>query len=124
MGTIPRWDRSPSVGLRPTTPFMDAGHVTDPSVSVPRPPGARSAAMAAPVPELDPHAVRSNTCGLRVRPPAALQPLVDWLERKFAHSLRFVLPRITAPPARNAATAGATSPAKLAASASEPAVVG
>src|SRR6516225_6995464 len=124
MGTMPRWDRSPSVGFRPTMPFIDAGHVTDPSVSVPRPPGARLAPMAAAVPELDPHAVRSNTYGLRTRPPTALQPLVAWLERKSAHSLRLVLPRITAPAARNAATTGASSLAKLVVSASEPAVVG
>src|SRR5690348_16317231 len=114
MGTMPRWDRSPSVGLRPTMPFMDAGQVTDPSVSVPRPAGAKPAAIAAAVPELDPHAVRSNTYGLRARAPTALQPLVAWLERKLAHSLRFVLPRITAPAARNAATTGASSLAKLA----------
>ena len=34
-------------------------------------------------------------------PPRPLQPLVESLERKFAHSLRFVLATITAPAARS-----------------------
>ena len=37
---------------------------------------------------------RTDCC---VWPPRPLQPLVECVERKFAHSLRFVLPRITAP---------------------------
>src|SRR5436189_4153778 len=59
------------------------------------------AATAAPVPELEPEQLRSSAYGLRVKPPRPLQPLLEWLERKLAHSLRFVLPRITAPAARN-----------------------
>ena len=35
-----------------------------------------------------------------VCPPRPDQPLIDSKERKFAHSDRFVLPRITAPPLR------------------------
>ena len=38
-----------------------------------------------------------------VWPPTADQPLTELNERKFAHSERFVLPRITAPPARSLA---------------------
>ena len=32
-----------------------------------------------------------------MRPPRPLHPLTEWLERIFAHSLRLVLPRMTAP---------------------------
>jgi len=39
--------------------------------------------------------------GSRVKPPRALQPLNGALPRKFAHSERFALPRMTAPAARN-----------------------
>src|SRR5947208_11297586 len=46
--------------------------------------------------------------GFSVCPPRALQPLEECVERKFAHSLRFVLPRITAPAARRRATSGAS----------------
>ena len=51
---------SPSVGFSPTSPFIDDGHTTDPSVSVPSPAAAKLAAMPAPVPLDDPHAVRSS----------------------------------------------------------------
>ena len=54
--------------------------------------------MAAPVPELDPHGLRSSTYGFFTWPPRPLQPLVECVERKFAHSLRLVLPRITRRP--------------------------
>src|SRR5690349_15632337 len=92
---------SPSVGLIPTNEFALDGQTTDPSVSVPMPIAARLAAIAAPVPELEPHGLRSSTYGFFVWPPRPLQPLVEWLERKFAHSLKFVLPRITAPASRS-----------------------
>src|SRR5439155_565892 len=75
----------------------DHAQTTEPSVSVPMPTTARLAATAAPVPELDPHALRSRTYGLCVSPPRPLHPLVECVERKFAHSLRLVLPMITAP---------------------------
>jgi len=61
--------------LRPTTPFIAAGQVMEPSVSVPIATGAKSAATATAEPELDPQAVRSSAYGLRVIPPLALQPL-------------------------------------------------
>ena len=57
--------------------------------------------MAAPVPELDPDVLRSSAYGLRHSPPRPDQPLVDCVERKFAHSLRFVFPRMTAPASRS-----------------------
>src|SRR6188472_2784531 len=53
--------------------------------------------MAAPDPELDPDVLRSSAYGFRVSPPRLLQPLVEWLDRKLAHSLRFVFPRRMAP---------------------------
>ena len=60
------------------------------------------------MPELDPHGLRSSAYGLRHWPPRALQPLVERVERMFAHSLRFVLPRITAPASRSRSTTNAS----------------
>src|SRR5688572_33107810 len=94
----------PIVGLMPTRPFALDGQTIEPSVSVPTPIAARLAAIALPVPELDPQGLRSSTYGFLVCPPRALQPLDDLVERMFAHSLRFVLPRITAPAARRRST--------------------
>src|ERR1041385_2788531 len=91
----------PSVGLIPTSEFAFDGHTTEPSVSVPTPIVARFAAIAAPVPELEPHGFRSSTYGFFVCPPRPLQPLDDLFERKLAHSLRFVLPRMIAPASRS-----------------------
>src|SRR5438132_10724100 len=101
MGTIPVCGIRPNVGLIPTTPQAEDGQTTEPSVSVPMPAAARFAAIAAPVPLLEPHGLRSSTYGLRVWPPRPLQPLVECVDRKFAHSLRFVLPMITAPASRS-----------------------
>src|SRR6185436_7713167 len=98
---IPVLLTSPIVGLMPTSAFAPEGHTIDPSVSVPTPIAARFAAIAAPVPELEPQGFRSSAYGLFTCPPRPLHPLVDFVERKFAHSLRFVLPRITAPAARS-----------------------
>src|SRR6059058_2474640 len=98
----------PRVGLMPTSPQADDGQTTEPSVSEPTPAAARFALMAAPVPELEPQALRSSAYGLCVSPPRPLQPLVEWVERKFAHSLRFVLPRMTAPAARRRAATPAS----------------
>src|SRR5438445_13477881 len=91
----------PSVGLIPTNAEADDGPTTEPSVSVPTPTAARFAAIPTPVPELDPHALRSSTYGFLVSPPRPLHPLVECVDRKFAHSLRLVFPMITAPASRN-----------------------
>src|SRR5688500_16163406 len=99
---------SPSVGLMPTSALAPDGHTIDPSVSVPTPIAARLAAIAAPVPELEPQGLRSSTYGFRTCPPRPLQPLVERVERKFAHSLRFVLPRISTPAARSRCTTNAS----------------
>ena len=93
----------PSVGLMPTMPFDEEGQTIEPSVSVPTARAHRLPLAAAPEPELDPHGLRSSAYGLRHCPPRPLQPLDEWVERKFAHSLRLALPRITAPAARRRA---------------------
>ena len=71
-------------------PLTLAGQVIEPSVSVPIAAQANPAAMAAPLPDDEPQALRSFACGLRVCPPTALQPLVERVERMLAHSLRLV----------------------------------
>ena len=95
----------------------------EPSVSVPIAAVARLAATAVPEPALEPHGVRSSTYAFLVSPPRALQPLVARSERKFAHSLRFVLPRMTAPAARRRVTRCASFAGRAPSSAREPAVV-
>ena len=65
IGTICACETNPTVGLNPTTPFIDDGQMMDPFVSVPTVPAARLAAAAAPLPELEPHGDRSRICGLR-----------------------------------------------------------
>src|SRR5262245_48030329 len=120
---MPDRPMSPTVGLSPTSPQADDGLTIDPSVSVPTPTTHRPAATAAPVPELDPEALRSSAYGFFVNPPRALHPLVEFDERKLAHSLRFVLPRMTAPASRSlratAESFGRFAPTR----ASDPAVV-
>src|SRR5690349_3034188 len=99
MGMMPLRLTMPTVGLIPASPFDEEGQTMDPSVSVPIPAAAKFAEIPAPVPELDPHGLRSSEYGFLVRPPRPLHPLVEWLDRMLAHSLRFVFPRITAPAA-------------------------
>src|SRR3982750_1219607 len=114
----------PTVGLKPTMPFIAAGQGIDPSVSVPIAAGTIPAATAAPLPEEEPHGLRLSACGLRVWPPTALQPEIELLDLILAHSERLVLPRITAPAALSRATSGASRFVTLPASARLPAVVG
>jgi len=61
--------------------------------------------------------------GLLVCPPRPDQPLIDSKDRKFAHSERFVLPRMTAPPARKFAATVESWFAGFPTSANEPALV-
>src|SRR5579863_5316745 len=114
---------SPTVGLIPASPFAEEGQTIEPSVSVPMPTAQRFAEMPAPVPELDPQGLRSSAYGFLVSPPRPLHPLVEWLERMLAHSLRLVLPRITAPPARNFCATKESFGGLEPTSASDPAVV-
>src|SRR5712675_2668481 len=100
MGMIPDRLTRPSVGLMPTIPFADDGHTIDPSVSAPTATTQKFADTAAPDPELDPQGFLSSAYGFLVWPPRPLHPLLEWLERMFAHLLRLVFPRITAPACR------------------------
>src|SRR5438067_1827656 len=101
IGTMPDRLIKPSVGLMPTNPFVDEGASTDPSVSVPTAAAQRFAATAAAEPELEPEGFRSSAYGQSVSPPRPLQPLVECEDRKFAHSLKLVLPGNTAPASRS-----------------------
>src|SRR5438105_134518 len=123
IGTTPARLVRPTVGFIPTTLFTFAGQTILPSVSLPMLTAAKLAAAATAEPELDPQALRSSEYGLWVNPPRPDQPLVEKNERKFAHSERFVLPRITAPAARSLAATVESFSADLPASANDPAVV-
>ncbi len=123
MGMIPARLTRPSVGFTPTRPFPDDGQTIEPSVSVPTASAHRFAEAAAPEPELEPHGLRSSAYGLRHNPPRALQPLVDLVDRMFAHSERFVLPSSTAPALRRRSATPESRSGIEPASASEPAVV-
>src|SRR4029077_20378226 len=114
---------SPIVGLIPTRPFADDGHTIEPSVSLPTATAHKFAAAAAPEPEPDPPGLRSRAYGLRVCPPRPLHPLDEWEDRKFAHSLRFVLPKITAPASRSLCATPESFAGVQPRSAREPAVV-
>src|SRR5690349_4792682 len=120
---MPERPISPTVGLMPTSDDAADGDVTEPSVSVPMAIAQQLAAVAAPEPELEPDGVRSSTYGFRVCPPRPLHPLDECVDRKFAHSLRFVLPMITAPAARNRSATHESFAAMWVASAREPALV-
>src|SRR5882724_3014835 len=54
IGTMPLPGINPTVGLMPTSPLIEDGETTDPSVSVPTAAAHKLAAAAAPEPELDP----------------------------------------------------------------------
>src|SRR6266851_4106814 len=101
IGMMPLRLTRPTVGLIPAKPFEDDGQTMEPSVSVPMAAAQRFAETPAPEPELEPQGLRSSAYGFLVRPPRPLHPLVEWLQRMLAHSLRLVLPRMTAPAARN-----------------------
>ena len=123
IGMMPRRETRPTVGLIPTRPHIEAGQRIEPSVSVPMPAAARLPEMPAPVPLDEPHGLRSRAYGFLTCPPRPLQPEVDRVERKFAHSERLVLPRTTAPAARRRSMRKASLAAIDPASANEPAVV-
>src|SRR5436309_3801907 len=123
MGITPERLTRPTVGLMPTIPLAEDGLTIEPSVSVPTATAQRLAATATAEPELEPEGMRSRQYGLFVSPPRPLHPLVEWLERMLAHSLRFVLPKSTTPARRKRwsrnASFGGLEPTR----ASEPAVV-
>src|SRR5262245_17163298 len=113
----------PSVGLMPTSPLAFDGDTIDPSVSVPTATAARFAAIADPDPELDPDVLRSSAYGFFDNPPRPLHPLVECVDLKFAHSLKFVLPSRTAPASRSRDATNASFGGLTSASAIDPAVV-
>src|SRR4029078_5668634 len=92
-------------------------------VSVPIATWARAAATPAPDPLDETHGLRSSTYGLVVWPPTPLQPDVERLPRKLAHSERFALPRITAPAERRRRTSFAARAGREPSSALDPAVL-
>ncbi len=107
----------------PTTPQALDGETIDPSVSVPTASGAKPADRPAAEPELDPDGLRSSAYGFAAWPPSVDQPLVERVDRKFAHSDRFALAKMTAPAARSREmmnASGGLAPS----SAGEPAVAG
>ena len=55
---MPERLQSPTVGLMPTMPLLDEGHMMEPPVSVPTVSAHRFAEAAAPEPELDPQGLR------------------------------------------------------------------
>src|SRR5258708_7928666 len=123
MGTTPARLVRPTVGLIAATPLALPGQTMLPSVSLPNDTAAKFDDAAAAEPELEPQGLRSMPYGLCVCPPRPDQPLIDSNERKFAHSDRLVLPRITAPPARRFAATVESRNAGMPTSANDPALV-
>src|ERR1700760_2664995 len=116
--------RSPSVGLMPTTPQALDGETIDPSVSVAAGGGAETPPDPPPAePELDPDGLRSSAYGFAVWPPSVDQPLVERVDRKFAHSDMLAFARMIAPASRSRETMNAAG-GRAASSAGEPAVAG
>ena len=123
MGMMPAPGTRPTVGFKPKVELAWDGAMIDPSVSVPTATEQRFVAAETADPELEPIGSLPSTYGHRVNPPRALQPLYEPKPRKFAHSDRFVLPRITAPASRSCFTSLASDGTRLWRSASDPAVV-
>src|SRR6266568_3464440 len=124
IGTTPVRLTRPRDGRTPTRPLIPDGQRIEPFVSEPIATVASAAATATAEPLLEPHGLRSRTYGLAVAPPTALQPLDTRPSRNAAHSVRFALPRITAPAARRRATRKLSCPGCDESNANEPAVVG
>src|SRR3984893_8036303 len=122
-GTTPARLVRPTVGLMAATPLAFPGQTILPSVSLPNETAAKFPEAAAAEPALEPQGLRSRPYGLLVWPPRPDQPLIDSKERKFAHSERLVLPRMTAPPARKLAATVESCLAGLPTRANEPALV-
>src|SRR6476620_8560265 len=119
IGTTPARLVRPTVGLIAATPLAFPGQTMLPSVSLPKETAAKFAEAAA----LEPQGLRFSPYGLLVCPPRPDQPLIDSKERKFAHSDKLVLPRMTAPPARRLAATVESSCAGVPTSAKDPALV-
>src|SRR5690606_38272145 len=122
---IPSRLASPTVGRTPTSWLYDDGTRIEPPVSVPTPRPARLAAIAAPVPPLDPPAVRLVTQGLAtsVLVPAAWNAECSDTKPN-ANSSRLAFARMTAPPARRPSTIAASVAVWFASQHPQPPVVG
>src|SRR6476661_1597971 len=118
-GTMPVRLTSPCVGRRPNRLPYALGMRIEPHVSEPQPTAAKLAAIAAPVPPLEPPGQREGSYGLRVCPPNELT-----LVMPAASSCRLDLARITAPASRSRFTTNASAAGWLLASAIDPALVG
>ena len=118
-GEIPRRLTRPRVGRMPTREQALEGERIEFMVSVPVPMTARLAATAAPVPPEDPPGVRVRSYGLSVWPLTELMvmPL-------FASSVRFALPRMTAPDWRSLLVVSASCAGTKSLNARAPLVVG
>src|SRR5260370_4271724 len=130
MGIMPVCDIGRRVGLRALNGLLEAGQVIEPSVSVPTAAAQRLVAVATAEPELEPQAVQFKIYGFCVKPPRPLHPFRQVQDdghganpRKFAHSERFALPRMTAPAARKRLVRGASPGTWLPTNPREPAVV-
>src|SRR5207248_5625182 len=101
IGIVPSCETSPAVGLTPTLSLFPEGQTMEPSRFRPHR-GCAKIGRRCHRRTCSIHTDRSSADdGSRVKPPRALQPLNGALPRKFAHSERFALPRMTAPAARN-----------------------
>src|SRR5262245_38965306 len=98
-GIIPAGLTSPRVGRTPTRLLAEAGDRIDWPVSEPVPSTPKLAAIAAPVPPLEPPGVRDKSYGFRVWPPSELTvvPL-------HASSIRLALAITIAPASRSRLT--------------------
>src|SRR5258706_189868 len=94
---------NPRVGRMPTRLLAEAGERTDWPVSLPRPSTAKLAAIAAPVPPLEPPGVRVRSYGFKTWPPRLL---IDTPPR--ANSWRLALARMSAPALRILSTVNAS----------------
>src|SRR5262249_45980989 len=88
---------APMLGLKPTQPQKLAGRIIEPTTCVPRAAASMPLPTAAPEPLLEPPGVHAVSQGLRV--PAGCVA---------ANSVVTVLPTMTAPASRNAATVAAS----------------
>ena len=118
-GMMPSRLISPRVGRSPTMPVAEAGERIDCPVSLPVPSTAKFAAMAAPVPPLDPPAVRVRSYGFLVCPPSELTVVPV-----SASSVRLAFAMMIAPASLNRFTTNASSGGTDLASVTEPPVVG
>src|SRR5439155_1221171 len=124
IGSTPLRLTSPTVGFTPTTELAVDGLRIEPDVSVPTVIVASAAAAATAGPELDVLGVWLASYGLSTCPPRPLYPDGMPAVVKLANSVRFALPRTTAPADFSRVTRNALRRGNERCRASAPAVVG